>query len=110
MFLLGFTASDWKLVSIEDLRACDPLGQGAQTDAAAALKRKLEKLNFTHVKALFASRKLAFSTGMIMGVWGLIGKYHPSAHSTPLNMNRSGISSIQCFPPIHPSHPGSGLW
>jgi hypothetical protein len=59
-------------VTIEDLKACDPLGTGTQTDVAAALKRKLEKLNLIHVRALFAGKKLAFSTSMIMAVWGLI--------------------------------------
>lgn len=66
-----------KVVTIEDLRACDPLGTGAQTDATAALKRKLEKLNLTHVKALFASKKLAFSTSLIMVVWAFIGLGYP---------------------------------
>lgn len=62
-----------KTVTVEALQACDPLGAGTQTDATAALKRKLEKLNLTHVRALFAGKKLAFSTSMIMAVWGLIG-------------------------------------
>jgi MFS family permease len=65
-------------LSIEDLKACETqFGGTVQTDAAAALKRKLEKLNFTHVKALFANRKLAFSTGTIMVVWGFIGLGYP---------------------------------
>jgi hypothetical protein len=67
-------------VTIEDLQACDPLATGTQTDAAAALKRKLEKLNLTHVRALFAGKKLAFSTSMIMVVWGLIGMFGPCLH------------------------------
>jgi hypothetical protein len=61
-------------VTIEDLQACDPEGSGLQTDAGAALKRKLEKLNLTHVRALFATTKLAISTSLIMLVWALIGK------------------------------------
>lgn len=64
-------------MTIEDLQACEPLGTNTQTDAAAALKRNLEKLNLTHVRALFASKKLAFSTVLIMAVWGLIGKFQP---------------------------------
>lgn len=45
--------------------------------AAAAIQRNLEKLNFTHVKALFATKQLAFSTAMIMTVWGFIGLGYP---------------------------------
>jgi len=34
-------------------------------------------VNLTHVRALFAGKKLAFSTSMIMAVWGLIGLAFP---------------------------------
>lgn len=64
-------------LTIEDLRACEPAVGAVHTDAAAALKRKLEKLNLTHVRALFATKKLAFSTGMIMLVWAFIGLGYP---------------------------------
>jgi len=64
-------------LTLADLQACDPLGSGARTDAAAALERKLEKFNFTHVKALFATKKLAFSTSLIMLVWAFIGLGYP---------------------------------
>ena len=64
-------------LTVEHLRACDGFGDQQATDAAAALKRKLEKLNFTHVRALFATKKLAFSTSMIMVVWGFIGLAYP---------------------------------
>lgn len=65
-------------LTIEDLKACEIGEAGEQhTDAAAALKRKLEKVNLTHVRALFATKKLAFSTGMIMLVWAFIGLGYP---------------------------------
>jgi hypothetical protein len=60
-------------VTLADLQACDPLGKGPQTDAKAALKRNLEKVNLTHVRALFKTKKLAFSTSLIMVVWAFIG-------------------------------------
>jgi MFS family permease len=41
------------------------------------LKRKLEKVNLTHVRALFATKKLAFSTATIMLVWAFIGLGYP---------------------------------
>jgi MFS family permease len=64
-------------LTIEDLRACDRLDGRQETDVAATLKRKLEKLNLTHVRALFATKKLAFSTLMIMVVWAFIGLGYP---------------------------------
>lgn len=64
-------------LSIEDLRACEPEGYVARTDAAAAVKRHLEKVDITHVQSLFATRRLGLSTGLIMAVWGLIGLAYP---------------------------------
>ena len=66
-------------LTIEDLKACENLGSGVgvQTSASAAVKRQLEKINLTHVRALFAGKKLAFSTSMIMTVWGFIGLAYP---------------------------------
>ena len=67
-------------MKIEDLKACEDLGGSSnhiQTDAAAAVKRRLEKLNLSHVRALFATRKLAYSTSLIMLVWAFIGLGYP---------------------------------
>ncbi|KAH7407121.1 MFS sugar transporter-like protein [Cadophora sp. MPI-SDFR-AT-0126] len=64
--------------TLADLKACEDSSTAVQqTDATAALKRKLEKLNFTHVRALFATKKLGFSTALIMMVWGFIGLAYP---------------------------------
>ncbi|KAM0427897.1 hypothetical protein ACHAPT_007356 [Fusarium lateritium] len=64
-------------LTLEDLKACEPDGYVAQTDASAALKRHLEKVNFDNIRALFVTRKLGLSTGLIMAVWGLIGLGYP---------------------------------
>lgn len=65
-------------VTIADLQACErELGATQRTEASAALKRKLEKFNFSHVRALFRGRKLAFSTALIMTVWAFIGLAYP---------------------------------
>ncbi|WWC92600.1 uncharacterized protein L201_007559 [Kwoniella dendrophila CBS 6074] len=48
-----------------------------QSNATVAIKRKMEKLSAKHVKALFATKKLAFSTSMIMVVWAFIGLAFP---------------------------------
>jgi len=67
-------------LSIEDLRVCDGLqgeGQGMETDNAAAIKRKLASLKGDHIKALFATKRLAFSTAAIMVVWAFIGLAFP---------------------------------
>jgi len=65
-------------LTLADLQACETeLGATQRTEASAALKRKLEKFNFSHVRALFRGRKLAFSTSLIMLVWAFIGLAYP---------------------------------
>lgn len=67
-------------LTVDELKACEILAIGdstapvvktVATSNVAAVKRQLEKFNLTHVRALFATRKLAISTGMIMGIWGI---------------------------------------
>ncbi|EQL01772.1 membrane transporter [Ophiocordyceps sinensis CO18] len=64
-------------LTIDHLGACEPDGYVAQTDASAAARRYLEKLDAKHVKALFCTRDLAMSTGLIMAIWALIGLGYP---------------------------------
>ncbi|KAF2032310.1 MFS general substrate transporter [Setomelanomma holmii] len=67
-------------LTIENLRVCENLGTGstpARTAATAAIKRNLQKLDASHVKALFATKKLAFSTTVITVVWAFIGLGFP---------------------------------
>ena len=63
-------------LTLADLEVFNQVGQQG-TDASAALKRKLEKVNLTHVRALFASQKLAWSTSLIMLIWAFIGLGFP---------------------------------
>ena len=63
-------------LTLADLQVFDQVGQQG-VDASAALKRKLEKVNFTHLRALFASPKLAWSTSLIIAIWALIGLGFP---------------------------------
>lgn len=67
-------------LTVGDLRIHERLGE-QNTDAAAALSRKLEKLNFTHVRSLFAGRRLALSTSLIICVWAFIGLGFPLYNS-----------------------------
>ena len=63
-------------LALEDLEVFNQQGHQG-TDAGAVLKRKLEKVNLTHVRSLFASPKLAFSTTLIMLIWAFIGLGFP---------------------------------
>lgn len=63
-------------LTLADLEVFNQVGQQG-TDAEAALKRKLEKVRLTHVRALFASPKLAWSTSLIMTIWAFIGLGFP---------------------------------
>jgi MFS family permease len=64
-------------VTVEDLTSLGELYTGKQSAATAALRRKLEKVNLDHVRALFATKKLAYSTSLIMLVWAFIGLGYP---------------------------------
>jgi len=58
-------------LSVDELRAVDTrFGTHIDTSAAAAAKRKLAAFNLNHVKALFATRKLAYSTTLLIIIWG----------------------------------------
>ncbi|KAF2852380.1 membrane transporter [Plenodomus tracheiphilus IPT5] len=71
-------------ISLVDLKICEALAlpgssksHRQQTTATAAVKRNLHKLDTSHVKALFATKKLGFSTGIITLVWAFIGLGFP---------------------------------
>lgn len=67
-------------LALADLQACERLGGGGTsqtTSSAAQLKRRLEKTNLTHVRALFATPKLAYSMTLITTVWAFIGLAFP---------------------------------
>jgi MFS family permease len=68
-------------LTLEDLQLCDQLAGPStpvpQSHAQAAIKRNLQKINTSHVKALFATRKLAFSTSLITLIWAFIGLGFP---------------------------------
>lgn len=70
-------------LSVEDLRSLDS-GSTAAVDAApmdtsafAAVRRTLESFSLDHVKALFATRQLAWSTSLLIVIWALIGLAFP---------------------------------
>ena len=63
-------------LTVADLEVFNLAGQQG-IDATAALKRKLEKVNLAHVRALFATPKLAWSTSLIMLIWAFIGLGFP---------------------------------
>jgi MFS family permease len=76
-------------LTIEDLQACENLASSPSgldrgivsarlnTSNSAIIKRNLQKIDASHIKSLFATRKLAFSTGIITSIWALIGLGYP---------------------------------
>jgi MFS family permease len=83
-------------LTVEELKALDALDgkdPSQRATAAAAVKRNLEKVNFTHIKALFATKKLAFSTSIITLVWALIGLGFPLYNAfLPFIQANKGVS------------------
>lgn len=69
-------------LSIEHLQAVEKIDEKQmETNAAAAVRRKLSAFSGNHVKSLFATKKLAWSTSLLIILWG--------KHNSPLNRNRS---------------------
>lgn len=52
-----------------------------ETSALASVKRSFSHFNFDHLKALFATRKLAWSTTLLIIIWSLIGCAFPLYNS-----------------------------
>ncbi|MCJ1468126.1 hypothetical protein MMC07_006754 [Pseudocyphellaria aurata] len=63
-------------LTLADLQAYD-LGGHQGTDTAAIFARRLEKVNLTHVRSLFATGQLAYSTLLITLIWAFIGLAFP---------------------------------
>ncbi|KAI0667722.1 MFS general substrate transporter [Trametes maxima] len=55
----------------------DEDGRGIDTSARGAVMRKLATFGGSHVKGLFATKKLAYSTTLLIIVWALIGLAFP---------------------------------
>lgn len=65
------TTSD---LTLEDLTRFDAeasaLGQGLDTSAEAAIRRNAEKFKSGHIRALFRTKQMAWSTSLIIAIWG----------------------------------------
>ena len=67
------------------------------TSARAAVLRKLRTLSTTHLRSLFATKKLAFNTTLLMLVWGkhvLTLLQPPFAHHTPSRSHWACIPAV----------------
>lgn len=61
-------------LTLDALRACEPEGyQRCGITVANAVRRTLEDVRLDRISALFRTRELALSTGLIMTVWAFIG-------------------------------------
>jgi len=59
-------------------------GGAVDGSVAAAIMRNLEHLKGEHVKSLFATRKLAWSTSLLIILWAFIGLAFPLYNSLQL--------------------------
>ncbi|KAJ5225036.1 hypothetical protein N7468_006261 [Penicillium chermesinum] len=60
----------------EELDSYDQ-GEISEFGASSLVRQRLDKLNFKHIRALFRTRKQAFSTTLIVLVWAFIGLGYP---------------------------------
>ncbi|KAK7046985.1 putative MFS-type transporter PB1E7.08c, partial [Favolaschia claudopus] len=79
-------------LSVEDLKAQDSNErEHDNVTAPAAVQRKLSVLNSDHLRPLFATRKLACSTGLLALIWGIVGlAYHLYSSFIPYYLSTRG--------------------
>jgi MFS family permease len=66
------------VLTVADLKACEPAGfERTENYTSAAVRRRLHSVKFSSVRALFATRRFALSTCLIMVVWAFIGLGYP---------------------------------
>lgn len=63
-------------LTLEYLQSFNEQGQ-QETTTSAAVRRKLQAIDLSHLHALFANRQLAWSTSLIMLVWAFLGLGFP---------------------------------
>ncbi|KAK3695403.1 major facilitator superfamily domain-containing protein [Podospora appendiculata] len=72
-------------LTLADLKACEPAGyvhEGNVTSAARrTLQRKLAEVSTDKIHALFATPRLARSTGLITAIWAFVGLAYPLYNS-----------------------------
>jgi hypothetical protein len=71
-------------LTIEHLRACEKEFSSIPDEAAhqdtsftANLRRAVNKFSFAHVKALWSTPRMAYSTTLVVLLWGIIGLAYP---------------------------------
>ena len=67
------------IASTDDIEA--EKGGGVDASVAAVIRRNLEHLRGEHVRSLFATRKLALSTSLLVIIWAFIGLAFPLYNS-----------------------------
>lgn len=75
-------------LSIEHLTRIDAeandladVGGARYATLTAAVERNLQRFNLEHIRSLFSTPKLAFSTSLVIVLWGLIGLAYPLYNS-----------------------------
>jgi len=72
--------SDLAVEALSSIQSNEP-EKDLETSAKAAVLRTLQHFDSSHVKALFATPKLAWSTTLLMIIWALIGLAFPLYNS-----------------------------
>lgn len=63
-------------LTLEDLTKIDTEESRTRyTTVGAAVERNLEKFKLDHIRALFATKELVFSTSLVVALWALIVSY-----------------------------------
>lgn len=95
-------------LTVEQLKGAGKLAsevEEAEMDvsAIAAIKRKLAIFDASHVKPLFATRKLAYSTSLLIILWGKLLLFSLQSWPGWLRPDRQCSAHWACFPTVSES-------
>jgi MFS family permease len=79
-----------------------PAGEAHDTSKKGAFLRQVRKFDLKHVRILFASRRLAYSTSLIIAIWAIIGLAFPLYNVRP--WQRRWVANVrEGLPAVLPS-------
>lgn len=85
-------------LTVEDLEKFnDPQADPQQINNKVILKRELTKVDLSHIKALFSSPKLAWSTSLLVCIWAFIGLGFPLVRSGDQHRTDSAVQLLLTF-------------
>lgn len=88
-------------LTLDQLEKANQLAEGKEniatdTSAKGAVLRKLKTVSGEHVKSLFATKKLAWSTSLLIAIWGASDRFPNTDFTSHSRLQRSSALLSHC--------------